>query len=314
MKAPTLSVVIPTHNCLSYLPAALASVERQGLLDLEVIVVDDGSSDGTWDWLQAQRETTPWLRGLRLEGVGPARARNTAVDSARAELIAFLDADDLWYSGKLAAQIEFHLRQPEIVFSFTNYRFVGVDGADLGDCFSYWPWFKRRVLPHGGFDRLDRPFATLFAESVVGTSTVVARKNALQNANGFDESLQSAEDWDLWLRLAQWGPVGFGHAVLCDYLIRRSGSETMKAEARLHSLDVVMRRYEQEVSRHCPRALRYAEARLLTGRAELYRERRMRKEAFLAHIGSLKRAPSWRTLRSTMADALALIRPGKALA
>ncbi|MBK1710457.1 hypothetical protein CKO17_15455 [Marichromatium gracile] len=260
-----VSIVIPARDCLEQLPRTIDSVLAQQLDAFEVLVVDDGSEDGTWDWLCAYARRARWLHPIRLGGLGAARARNHAIAAARGALIAFLDVGDRWYPGKLAAQLALHRRDPELVMSFTNYRHVGADGEDRGDCFSLWPGL--RLLLEGGdsFRRLSHPTALLFAENLVGTSTVVARGDALQNAKGFDGGLHSAEERELWLRLASAGAVGFSPRVYCDDE-RRAETETSRTEARLAVLARIIRRDRPELGTAYPVALR--RARLLIGEAE----------------------------------------------
>ena len=200
---PTISVVMPSFNCLQYLPRALSSIYIQQCDDLEILVADDASTDGSWDWLQEQAAGQPQLRPIRTEGVGPAVARNRCIAEARGEYAAFLDADDSWCPHKLATQLAFHREHPEVVFSFTDYRCISPQGEDLGGSFDYWQKFGRIAGKHSGYRLLDAAPAVLFAENPVGTSSVMARRDALQDAKGFDSALPSAEDWDLWLRLAR---------------------------------------------------------------------------------------------------------------
>ena len=166
-------------------------------------MVDDGSTDGTAELLERLCAADPRLRVLLGPCRGPSAARNHALGQVRAPLIAFLDADDRWRLDKLEAQLALHAAHPGIGFSFTDYRHVTVDGEDRGPCLGFWPRFAAR---HAG---RDEPFllgpdalAQLYAENVVGTSTVIVRTALLRELGGFYDRLGSAEDWDLWLRLA----------------------------------------------------------------------------------------------------------------
>ena len=105
------------------------SVAAQDLLQdamVETIVVDDGSGDGTHEWLASQN--MPNLRIITQNGIGPARARNLAIEAARGKLIAFLDADDFWWPGKLRAQIAAHEARPDAALSFSDYLHLDPDG------------------------------------------------------------------------------------------------------------------------------------------------------------------------------------------
>ena len=101
MSKPLCSVVIPAYNAAAFLPAAITSVEAQAVEPVEVLLLDDGSTDGTAEWLVTAQRTRPWLRVFQGGGLGPARARNLLIEKAQSDLIGFLDADDQWLDGKL---------------------------------------------------------------------------------------------------------------------------------------------------------------------------------------------------------------------
>ncbi len=297
----TLTVVIPTHNCLAYLPQALASIDAQGRDDLEVIVLDDNSNDGTWVWLQARAQHDPRIVPIRLDGVGPAVARNLAIASAQGEYIAFLDADDRWRAGKLDAQIAFHRRHPEVVFSFTDYRHWSLQGEELGTCFAFWPHFRAESRAATGYRLLGSAAALLFAENVVGTSCVVARRDALQIAKGFDESMQSASDWDLWLRLARQGSVGYSTQEGMDYLVRPD-SITAKSARRIEALRTIYQRHSPAAEALGPWSLYAARARIAVAEAEHLRKQHHYHLALRYHLKAWLLSPSWRVARAALAD------------
>lgn len=301
--APNVSVVIPTQNCLQWLPAAIDSIGADP--DVEIIVVDDGSTDGTDDWLVERAREDRRLRIVKGLGRGPALARNTGLDHVRAKLVAFLDADDTWRAGKLAAQYALHARAPEIGFSFTDYRHVTVDDEDRGPCFAFWPHFHAR---HGhrkeAFVLGEAGLADLYAENVVGTSTVMVRTDLLRQVGGFATGLSSAEDWELWLRLAGEAPVGCVPMVLADYLMHRPGNVTGRHELRVLAMRVIAARYRAKATRLDPRSVAICEARLLAARAELHDRRGQRLAALALRLAALRRHPTRRLARETAAAAV----------
>lgn len=303
---PVCSVVIPTYNCLGYLKQALESVEQQNVDSLEIIVVDDNSSDGTWQWLQAQQEQMPNLRSIKLTGKGPAVARNIAIQQAKAPLIAFLDADDIWLAGKLQRQMEFHQANPELSFSFTDYRHVAENGEDRGTCFEFWPGYRQLSQQAKCYQLKPDAAASLFAENVVGTSTVMASRAALLKCFAFDEQLPSAEDWDLWLKLALLGPVGIANYCDCEYLMR-DGSESSKSQLRLNAMHIIYQRYASRISGQSTAALTQAKARIATAEAELFNERKQRMSAMMMRIKALSLSPDKRRFIETLADARNLL-------
>lgn len=296
-RPPRCSIIIPTHDCAEYLSAALSSIVVQGIDDLEILVVDDASTDDTPALLAAWGGAIEGLRVLRTERLGPAGARNHALAEARAPLIAFLDADDVWLAGKLAPQLALHEARPEVVMSFTDYRHVGPDGEDRGGCFAFW----NRPAPSEAFSVLPDPWSTLLGCNLVGTSTVVARRDALVAVEGFDRGMPSSEDWDLWLKLARRGPVAWSGRVGCDYLMR-PGSVTAARERRIRAMEITLARALREHRRPKRRDVRLAKARLATARAECARERDRTLEAVIGHAHALALAPSRRALGALLHD------------
>lgn len=304
---PVCSVVIPTRNCLSYLTGALDSVRAQRIDGIEVIVVDDGSSDGTGDWLRSYAGTWPALRVIDGPACGPARARNLAMAAANADLTAFLDADDMWWPHKLERQIAHHRARTDVGFSFTDYLHVDVDGGTHGTCFEYWN-FRPGGVREGDFTVLRDGEAVVLGTNPVGTSTVMARTRALQIANGFAEDLQSAEDLDLWLRLAAAAPVSATSDVLASYLMHRPGNLTGQASARLATLSAIVGRYNGRKEPSFRVASRKARARLHEARADLAIASRQPMRSLGWRLRALSADPSLRAARAAAGQARGMAR------
>jgi glycosyltransferase involved in cell wall biosynthesis len=301
MEVPVCSVVIPAHNCLQYLPTALSSAAAQRGVEFEVIVVDDGSTDGTDAWLEERCRQWPALRALETGGIGPGKARNAGIEAARAPLIAFLDADDWWWPDKLAAQVTYHAAHPETAFSFTDYLHVSADGESRGSCFEYWkPRLARR--PVSGYFRLNDALSIILATNLVGTTTVLASKAALERAGGF-ELLPSAEDWALWLRLASDAPVACTRAITASYLMR-SSSLTANREARIAAMAEIIAPYEKSTSPGVRQAAAKARARIDVARAELARLSGRHSSAAIYHSRAFLALPSARLGKETTASIL----------
>jgi glycosyltransferase involved in cell wall biosynthesis len=305
---PAVSVIMPARDCLRWLPRSTASVLTQSRRDLELIVLDDASRDGSWEWLQTAAAGDPRLRPVRLAGVGASRARNHALPLARAELVAFLDADDSWRPGKLERQLAFHAAHPKVVLSFTDYLHVDPEGGTHGTCYGFWPRIGRRMRGRDDFVRLADGAATILAENPVGTSTVVARRDALRGIGGFDPSLPSASDWDVWLRLAGNGPVGASGTVLADYLMR-PGSISGDRAKRLAAMRTILDRHAPSIRSAAPDAVRAARSRLAVAEAEIARERGEYRRAATAHLRALGLVPSLRVARAAASDLAQLLTP-----
>lgn len=199
MTAPLVSVVIPTYNRRAMLLEAVASVRAQTFSDWElIVVVDDGSSDGTAAAISAWPD-----QRLRAHVIAhtdrPARARNEGLGIARGQWIAFLDDDDLWHPRKLETQLRELARFPECRWSHTAFERVDAAGHRLTSA----P--MSRPLPAG--DVLESLFGM---QAVIAMPTVLVAAGLIAECGGFDESLATAEDYDLWFRLAARSPL---HAV-----------------------------------------------------------------------------------------------------
>ena len=296
---PRCAVVIPTYNCADYLNAALTSVAAQGVANLEVIVVDDGSTDATDAVVRNARGELPGLGALmvlKTKNLGPGPARNFAVAAARAPLIAFLDADDIWAPGKLERQIAFHEAFPKIALSFTDYRHVGPDGEDRGGCFDFW---NHKAAED--FTLLADAHSVLLGRNLVGTSTVMTTRAAFQAVGGFAGDMPSSEDWELWLKLARGGAVACSGKIGCDYLMRPN-SLTAARERRIVAMETILERALAAQPAPGARDVRAARARILTARAEFARERGKVFAAMAGHAAALILDPSKRAFRATVAD------------
>jgi glycosyltransferase involved in cell wall biosynthesis len=263
---PQVTVIIPARNALAWLPDAIASIGPGP--SVEIIVTDDGSDDGTAEYLAGLAARDPRLVVMAGPRKGPSPARNVALERVRAPLVAFLDADDRWCPGKLATQLALHAAHPEIGFSFTDYRHLTPESEDRGACFAFWPCFAARNGWRTEAFLLPDAFAHIYAENVVGTSTVIARTDLLREVGGFRTSLGSAEDWDLWLKLASRAPVGCVPRVLCDYLMQRSGSVSKNTGRRAGAMRAVAGPYRPHLVEKEPWAVGACESRLLVAEAE----------------------------------------------
>lgn len=184
-----VSVIIPSYRRADQVRTSIESVLAQTLHDLEVIVVDDGSGDGTDKVVQA-------IDDVRVRYVahptnrGGNAARNTGIRHAKADLIAFLDSDDVWEPDKLEAQVD-HLARVGPEFGFCTTWILRVDPADQ-EISRFEP------TPEG-----RSPFRLWEGNDLGGFSTVLVRKEALQRMGDLDESLASCQDWDCYLRLSR---------------------------------------------------------------------------------------------------------------
>jgi glycosyltransferase involved in cell wall biosynthesis len=134
-----VSVIIPTYNYGRFLQESVGSVQLQTVEDIEILVVDDGSTDDTQDVLGAICAKDERVRNLRIENSGVAHARNQGLEHASGEFIAYLDADDIWHAEKLEMQLELMLAEPEVGLVFTNAALFSEDGEFPDDRFTFMP-------------------------------------------------------------------------------------------------------------------------------------------------------------------------------
>ncbi len=305
-QTPACSVIIPTRNCLRYLKQAIRSAQQQTLSAIEIIVADDHSEDGTWAWLSEASRADPRIRPIQVSAGNPASARNQAAACSRADLLAFLDADDLWHAEKLRQQIAYHQQHPNLQMSYTDYRHVGEQGDDRGTCFEYWS--EGAAFVSSATYQVDRHAAVrLFKQNLVGTSTVVVRKAEFARLGGFNERLPSAEDWDLWLRLALNGAVAVSGDCSTQYLMR-ANSETSRTQARIDALELICRRHATKIMHLDTAALRMANAHIATAYAEQLHQRGQRLAAWLRYLQALLLAPNRRRLKEALGSTRNLIR------
>lgn len=222
-----ISVVIPTYNRRGLLGRALASVLAQTHAPDEVIVVDDGSDDGTAAWLGRD---WPSVACVVQENRGVSAARNCGVAAAHGEWIAFLDSDDEWHPEKLERQLDALARQPDCPLCHTN---------------EIWIRNGRRVNPRRRHEkRGGRIFAHCLPLCVISPSAAVIRRDILLAFGGFDEALPACEDYDLWLRLCARHPVAFVDVPL---VVKHGGHDDQLSRAhwgmdrfRIHALKKIL--------------------------------------------------------------------------
>jgi glycosyltransferase involved in cell wall biosynthesis len=200
---PEVSVVIPTKDRWALLSRhGLRGALAQKDVDLEVVVVDDGSTDGTPERLEALGE--PRIRVVRHGAPrGQAAARNSGIAEARADWLAFLDDDDVWAPGKLRAQLD-AARAGGAVFVYGPIVVLDENGS------------VQETVPAPDPETVTALLETRNALRA-GSSTILARTDVVRELGGFDVRLSELTDWDLWLRLAQAGPAAMSHEILAGY-------------------------------------------------------------------------------------------------
>jgi glycosyltransferase involved in cell wall biosynthesis len=236
MAHPSISVIVPPYNRVALLPAAIRSVQAQTLPDWELIIVDDGSTDGTPAAIEPLIRLDPRLKLLANKGApGPAGARNTGIRAARGAILGFLDSDDYWEPSKLARFMERFDAVPAAVLIASDNRMVDRENPAMTTMKSFLletmiPWWQKDPLAREvtRCEILSRDIQTITQPGLLAgltiagfpwihTSSAMVRRDATLTAGLFDERLLRTEDIDLWLKLERIGPLVYIDEVLARY-------------------------------------------------------------------------------------------------
>ena len=238
---PVVSVVTLTYNRLAYLKEAVSSVLAQTRSDWELIIVDDGSTDGTREWL-AQLTDERIRVVLHEHSSWIAHLYNSGLDAARADWIAFVDSDDRWHPDKLEKHLAFHAQHPQFRWSYTAAAFIDGQGKPIPqERFKSWRPFEGDIVR-----------SLLVQDALIALPTVMAQRSLLLESGGFDESLSFTSDYDLWLRLASRASCGAVPERL-TYVRQHAGSRTRD---RTEVNESFMKIYDRFAARSSDPALR----------------------------------------------------------
>jgi hypothetical protein len=298
MTRLAVSVIIPTYNRADLVPRAIRSALATISPGDEIVVADDGSTDGTAAAVEA---FGPPVRLLRLSHRGAGPARNAGLDAARGPLVAFLDSDDEWMPDKIALQRTFLEERPDVLFAFSDFCVRLEDETEIRSYLSHWrmpqrplrddlgsgvPYSSIAPLPPGREDfgvHVGSMYLEEMHNNVVAAFTVIAHKEQAGDALRFAEDLPTAEEWQAFGRLSRLGPGAFfdtetawqhGHSGPRLSSARRH----VLADAWLTTLDRVWREDDEFLAEHGK------DFRRTRGRAQVMRA------TSLARHGSMRQA------------------------
>ena len=291
-KQPLVSVVTATYNMGQYLPQAVGSVLAQTHPHVEIVVVDDGSTDGTPAICAQLAAQDPRVRIHRQENAGQAKAKNMGVRLSRGEFVAFLDADDLWIADKLERQLPLFAGRPSVGVVYSDYACMDGDGR---------PLHKNPTHMHRG-----RISGKLLIENFVSFPTAIVRKECLERHGVFDETFGMGIDYDLWLRLSAHYDFDFVDAATIRYRIW-AGQMSKNYRKRYQSAIGIMQRFlDSNPAVVDPALVREAWAHTYVGRGDsiLWNEKDRRSawsDYRIALSYNLGYWPAWRAfLRSLL--------------
>jgi glycosyltransferase involved in cell wall biosynthesis len=300
---PQVSVVIPAYNVARFVAEAIRSALAQRAVSLEVIVVDDGSTDRTRAVLEGFA-ANPRVSLIFQDNLGPSGSRNTALAAARGTYVGFLDADDLWEPSKAEKHVALMESAPGLDVSYSWWRTIDEASRETGRLNTVPPDRVRGGLTFRG----------LVIENFTGTaSTLFCRRKALERVGGFEPSLRSNVDLDLLLRLAALRPnnIALVPEILTSYRKRADQITTDWSRMRTN-LEVVLARATAAAPQEVERVRREAFARgaryhayIAYERGDFRAARRLLAQAWAAHPVSLGRDKrAWLTTAAILASFL----------
>lgn len=220
----SITCIVPVYNGARFLEEALASVLDQGVDGLEVVVVDDGSTDATPQVLEGFGDR---IRVVRQDNAGVAAARNRGLDEARGDLVAFQDCDDLWMPGRLALQLEAFRQRPDLDLC-------------LGLIQNFWmPEVAAEAQGYGG-SRFARPLPGF------SLTCLLARRTAFDTVGRFETSLRVGEDNDWFLRARD---AGLTEHVVPEVLVHRRLHRDNLTRKDLASREAILRNMKASLDR-----------------------------------------------------------------
>lgn len=240
-RKPEVSVIIPAYNCGDFIAQAIESVQQQTLPNLEILVIDDGSTDNTQSRVQKLAAEDDRVRYYRIDNSGSPRARNYGFDLAQGDYIAVLDADDLWPANKLEVQVEALKGKVNAIALGQVQRFsVDADGRHQPG--------KASQLPSQSGNYVDR-LLSLDLEQMVNFNTLLAPRSIIVQDGRWDPAMVTAHDWENWIRLAQ--RYEFVHIDQVLQFYRKHHSSTTRG----NKIDKALHYQLLAIERHAPKGL-----------------------------------------------------------
>ena len=229
-RMATVGVIIPAFNAARTLPIALESVAAQTFDDWQILLVDDGSTDGTAQLIAPFfNRFGPKIKFIQQENRGLPAARNTAIRSSAAEFVALLDADDVWLPQRLEESVKILQERPQAGLAYGGIVAIDQDGWPTGTFDGNRKHAEGRIAPQIYMRKVDLPCPTL-----------TFRRSCLEEVGLFDETMRATEDRDLCLRVALRYEVAFVPAVIAQYRVSANSMTTdpqRMYQAQMHFID-----------------------------------------------------------------------------
>ena len=228
-EMPEVSVIIPTYNRHHSIASTIESVMKQTFFDIEIIIVNDSKDEEQLLKLIGQLNDNRifYLKNQRKKGANGAR--NTGFLNAKGKYIAFLDDDDRWHADKIEKQIiKFNESSNEVGIVYSGYEIVS---ASL-------PGVSRKIIPKKNGD-IQRD---IISGNFIGSPTPLIKRSVFPDGPPYDENLESAQDWELWIRLSGITRVEYVEEVLAEYIVH-GGQISLDLPKKLNSLDYIIKKH-----------------------------------------------------------------------
>ena len=222
---PKVSVIIPTYNRGRYISSTVDSVLRQTFDDLEVVVVDDGSTDDTRDKLKKYNSR---IKVIHQKNSERALSRNTGVANSTGKYIAFLDSDDLWLEDKLEKQVEILDESPDTVLVFGQSQRINAEDEQIKTA-------KRQIKGESG-----NVFEKLLLRNFIVSATPLLRREGFETTAGFQTQYIPYEDWGFWLRFSLLGKFHFIPEPLAKYRIHPEQSVKLAGAEKIEEVTLAL--------------------------------------------------------------------------
>jgi len=286
MPPPSVTVVVPAYNVASYIREAVESALAQTVSNIEVLVIDDGSTDGTADRLEGFDD--PRLMVLWQPNGGLASARNAGIRSASAEFLAFLDGDDLWLPDKLEHHLASFAVHPEADVTYSLSKTIDDNGREIGF-----------IVPHRGG---EISYRELLVENVLRNgSAAVLRTRVFEEAGWFDSDLVASTDLDMWLRIAALRPRNIVCIPRSLTLYRRHPAQTTSDWRRMRKAWIQVLEKSRE---RTPKVVRELESKASSDKHVYFAYIAYEREDYRGALGLL-----WDSLKMSPLEVLRRIRP-----
>lgn len=231
-----ISVIIPTYNRANTILRSVNSVLKQTYQDIELLIIDDGSTDNTKELIEGMEDSR--IRYICLEENGGAsNARNAGAYYAKGEWIAFQDSDDAWKPDKLSKQMDYACEHPEYSMIYSFYIAHLSEGEDI-----YFPPEPLPTVMEGDM------FQTLLLRNVIGAPTMLIKREAFLQSGGFDIAYQSLEDWEFVIRFSKNNLIGYVPDYLMDVYVLEGGISS-RAGAYYDSRCRMLAEYKEDIIR-----------------------------------------------------------------